>query len=86
MFKNKKFLLDEKVAQTLLDYLAGKPYREVFKLIHELQHLPCLPNDCVEMWLTQLPDWEGSRELPFAAVYPGEPGYDDDDDPVEKAD
>lgn len=35
-----KFVIDEKVLSQLLNYLAGKPYREVADAMNVLQNLP----------------------------------------------
>ena len=36
----KLYLIDEALAQAILDYLKLQPYVEVYKLIHALQELP----------------------------------------------
>lgn len=36
---NKKFIIDEKLANEILQYLASQPYKEVFPFVHGLQML-----------------------------------------------
>jgi hypothetical protein len=43
--QSKSFLLSEALAQAILDYLASRPYREVFKLVGALQSLPEMLGD-----------------------------------------
>jgi len=36
----KKYILDEKLGTELLNYLAGRPYVEVYQFVSKLQTLP----------------------------------------------
>jgi hypothetical protein len=48
----RKFIIEEKLAQDILEYLASRPYREVFELIAALQRveeLPVVPLPVVEV-------------------------------------
>lgn len=38
------FVIPQELAQGILDYLTTKPYREVYKMIRELERLPRLAN------------------------------------------
>ena len=40
-----KFIIDEKLAQAILDYLIQKPYREVAALINDLLKLERVKED-----------------------------------------
>jgi len=41
---NRMFVITQELAQRVLDYLATKPYIEVFNMIRELEGLPRLAN------------------------------------------
>jgi hypothetical protein len=43
MNNEKQFVIGEKLAQAILEYLASQPYREVFGLIAALQRVEELP-------------------------------------------
>jgi hypothetical protein len=38
-----KLIIEQELAQVILNYIATKPYAEVFQLIVQLQQLPQLP-------------------------------------------
>lgn len=40
-----KFIIEEDFAQAILNYLATKPYNEVFKMVDKLKQMPVLKEE-----------------------------------------